>query len=108
MRVTILHDAFGRCNGLKKDWGFAALVEDGGRRILFDTGNNAETFAQNVKAAGLDLKRLDFVVMSHRHGDHMSGVAYLLSVNPNVPIYAPKEAFGVYGSSSSSTFYRKA
>jgi 7,8-dihydropterin-6-yl-methyl-4-(beta-D-ribofuranosyl)aminobenzene 5'-phosphate synthase len=45
--------------------------------------------------------------MSHRHGDHMGGMAYLLSVNPKVKIYAPKEGFGVYGGDLPSTFYRK-
>ena len=107
-RITVLYDAFGKNASMKKDWGYSALVEIGGKRILFDTGNNADTFAQNVRTAGVDLTRLDFVVMSHRHGDHMSGLAYLLSVNPNVPIYAPKEGFGVYGSSLPSSFYRKA
>ena len=34
-RVTILYDAFGNRAGLTRDWGFAALVEYGGRRILF-------------------------------------------------------------------------
>ena len=32
---------------------------------------------------------------------------YLLSVNPKVRIYAPKENFGVYGFSLPSSFYRK-
>jgi 7,8-dihydropterin-6-yl-methyl-4-(beta-D-ribofuranosyl)aminobenzene 5'-phosphate synthase len=90
------------------DWGFAALVEYGGKRILFDTGNNAQIFEHNVKAAGVDLQKLDFVVMSHRHGDHMGGLAYLLKVNPTVKIYAPKERSGVYGDDQpSSTWYRK-
>jgi 7,8-dihydropterin-6-yl-methyl-4-(beta-D-ribofuranosyl)aminobenzene 5'-phosphate synthase len=48
---------------------------------------------------GVDLGKLDFVVMSHRHGDHMGGMAYLLSRNPGVRIYAPQEGFGVYGAS---------
>jgi len=26
---------------MTKDWGYAALLEHGGKRILFDTGNNA-------------------------------------------------------------------
>jgi 7,8-dihydropterin-6-yl-methyl-4-(beta-D-ribofuranosyl)aminobenzene 5'-phosphate synthase len=37
----------------------------------------------------------------------MGGLAYLLSVNPKVKIYAPKEGFGVYGGDLPSTFYRK-
>jgi 7,8-dihydropterin-6-yl-methyl-4-(beta-D-ribofuranosyl)aminobenzene 5'-phosphate synthase len=107
-RVTILYDSFGKSPTLTMDWGFAALVDYGGKRILFDTGNNAQIFEHNVKAAGVDLQKLDFVVMSHRHGDHMGGLAYLLKVNSTVKIYAPKERSGVYGDDQpSSTWYRK-
>lgn len=106
-QITVLYDAFGKSSIMQKDWGYAALIEYGGKRILFDTGNNSEILAQNAKAKGIDLSKLDFVVMSHRHGDHMGGIAYLLSVNPKVKIYAPKEGFGVYGGDLPSTFYRK-
>jgi 7,8-dihydropterin-6-yl-methyl-4-(beta-D-ribofuranosyl)aminobenzene 5'-phosphate synthase len=92
---------------MQKDWGYAALVEYGGKRILFDTGNNADILARNAKAKGADLSKLDFVVMSHRHGDHMGGMAYLLSVNPKVKIYAPREGFGIYGADLPGSFYRK-
>ena len=106
--VSFLYDAFGKNATMKKDWGFAALVEVNGKRILFDTGDNPDILAQNVKAAGVDLTRLDFVVISHRHSDHIGGLAYLLKVNPKVKIYAPKEGFGIFGSSLPSSFYRKA
>src|SRR5215210_1488005 len=106
-RVTILYDAFGKSPKMKKDWGYSALIEHRGKRILFDTGNNPGIFAQNVKAAGVDLKPLDFVVISHRHLDHTAGLTHLLQVNPAVKIYAPKEAFGVFGSALPSKFYRK-
>lgn len=106
-QITVLYDAFGKSSAMQKDWGYAALIEFGGKRILFDTGNNSDVLAQNAKAKGIDLSRLDFVVMSHRHGDHMGGMAYLLSVNPKVKIYAPKEGFGVFGADLPSAFYRK-
>lgn len=92
---------------MQKDWGYAALVEYGGKLILFDTGNNPDILAKNAKAKGIDFSKLDFVVMSHRHGDHMGGLKYVLSVNPTVMIYAPKEGFGVYGADLPGTFYRK-
>lgn len=38
---------------MKKDWGFAALVEVNGKRILFDTSDNPDIFAQNVKQPAL-------------------------------------------------------
>ena len=106
-QITILYDAFGKDSAMQKDWGYAALVEYGGKRILFDSGNNPEVLARNAKAKSIDLSKLDFVVMSHRHGDHMGGLAYLLKVNPSVKIYAPKEGFGVYGADLPSSFYRK-
>ena len=107
-RIAILYDAFGKDPSMRKDWGFSALVEIAGKRILFDTGDNSDIFAANVKAKNVDLTNLDFVVLSHRHGDHMAGLAHVLSVNPRVKIYAPKESFGIYGSSLPSSFYRKA
>ncbi len=106
IRVTILYDAFGKPSNLKKDWGYATLVEYGGKQILFDTGNNAEIFAANVKALGLDLRKLDLAVVSHRHADHTSGLNYLLRVNPGLKIFAPREDFGVFGGSVSRGFYR--
>lgn len=106
-KITILYDAFGKMSGMQKDWGFSAFVEYAGKRILFDTGNNPDILEQNAKAKDIDLSKLHFVVMSHRHGDHMGGMTYLLRVSPRVKIYAPKEAFGVYGADSPSTFYRR-
>src|SRR5262245_44606541 len=96
-QVTVLYDAFGHTSTRRKDWGFSALIEYGGKRILFDTGNNADIFAHNVEAKGVDLKQLDFAVVSHRHGDHTSGLNHLLKVNPAVKIYAPQENFGMFG-----------
>jgi 7,8-dihydropterin-6-yl-methyl-4-(beta-D-ribofuranosyl)aminobenzene 5'-phosphate synthase len=106
-RVTILYDAFGDRPGLVPDWGFAALVEYGGKRILFDTGNDGRIFERNVRVLGVDLKHLDFVVVSHRHGDHTGGLAYLLQQNPGVTIYAPRESFGVFGASLPASFLRR-
>jgi 7,8-dihydropterin-6-yl-methyl-4-(beta-D-ribofuranosyl)aminobenzene 5'-phosphate synthase len=71
-QITALYDAFGQTSAMQKDWGYAVLLEYGGKRILFDTGNKC-ILAQNAKAKDLDLSKLHFVVMSHRHGDHMGG-----------------------------------
>jgi 7,8-dihydropterin-6-yl-methyl-4-(beta-D-ribofuranosyl)aminobenzene 5'-phosphate synthase len=106
-QITVLYDAFGNNPAMQKDWGYAALIEVGGKRILFDTGNNGEILRHNAKAKDVNLSKLDFVIMSHRHGDHMGGMAYLLGINPKVTFYAPKEGFGVYGFDLPSAFYRK-
>src|SRR5207247_1603189 len=96
---------FGPQSQLKLDWGFSALIEYQGKRILFDTGNNADTFAANVKSLKVDLARLDAVVISHRHSDHTSGLSWLLKKNPRVKIFAPAETFGVFGGATPRNFY---
>jgi 7,8-dihydropterin-6-yl-methyl-4-(beta-D-ribofuranosyl)aminobenzene 5'-phosphate synthase len=96
-KVTILYDAFGESAELTKDWGFSALVEHNGKRILFDTGNNAAIFEHNVKALGVNLTKLDFVVISHRHADHTTGLRYVLGVNPRVTVYVPADGANGFG-----------
>ncbi len=108
VRLTMLYDAVGADPRFVKDWGFATLVEYGGRRILFDTGNDADIFAHNVRAAGIDLETIDFAVVSHRHGDHSSGLNHLLETNPDIVVYAPKENFGVFGARLPGSFYPRA
>ena len=79
-QLTILYEAFGNSSTLKKDWGYSALIEYGGKRILFDTGNNAELLKHNVETLKIDLQHLDFVVISNRSAD--SRLARALPADP--------------------------
>lgn len=107
-RITILYDAFSDSKDVAMDWGFSALVEHDGKRILFDTGNNPAIFEHNVKALGVDLTHLDFVVISHRHADHSTGLKYVLKVNPTLTVYAPKEGSSQFGGAYPQAFLRSA
>lgn len=68
------------------EWGFAAVVDVDGRRILFDTGNRPETVLANARELGIDLSTVTDVVLSHHHGDHTGGLLALrrelAKVNP--------------------------
>src|SRR6059036_4075520 len=68
------------------EWGFAALVEVDGRRLLFDAGYRPETVLQNARELGIDLSTVTDVVLSHHHGDHTGGLLTLrrelAKVNP--------------------------
>jgi 7,8-dihydropterin-6-yl-methyl-4-(beta-D-ribofuranosyl)aminobenzene 5'-phosphate synthase len=55
------------------EWGYAALVEVDGRRILYDTGARPETVLANAREFGIDLSTVEDVVLSHHHGDHTGG-----------------------------------
>ena len=73
--------------------GLAFFVEGGGRRVLFDTGQNLG-LANNAEVLGVDLSCIDTVVLSHGHYDHSSGLKSLLDCNTNFTIHAHPEAFG--------------
>lgn len=101
----MLVDAFGDRGDLKKDWGYAALIEYDGRRILFDTGNDSEIFKFNVETLGIDLANLDAVVVSHRHGDHTDGLRYLLGINPGVTVYVVADEY--FGGPTPPVFFER-
>ena len=45
----------------------------------------------------MDLAKLDFVVISHRHADHTTGLRYVLKVNPSVTVYVPADGVNGFG-----------
>lgn len=55
------------------EWGFAALVEVDGRRILFDTGAKSDVVQKNLQTLKLDLVDVPDLVLSHWHWDHIGG-----------------------------------
>lgn len=55
------------------EWGFAALVEADGHRLLFDTGAHTDVVLKNVKSLKLQLSPLPEVILSHSHSDHVGG-----------------------------------
>lgn len=76
VRITILSTMLADTQGLG-EWGFAALVEADGRRLLFDTGARPETVLANARELGVDLSDVTDVILSHHHGDHTGGLLAL-------------------------------
>ncbi len=59
------------------EWGFAALVEADGHRILVDTGAKPDTVLLNVRELNLDLSDVREVILTHNHSDHVGGLLTL-------------------------------
>lgn len=72
VRVTVLGsgDAFGAGGRLHSGY----LVESAGATFLVDCG---ATVLHGLKRAGIDPARIDFVCLSHLHGDHFGGIPFL-------------------------------
>ena len=78
LRITVLSTMLaGDVAGGIGEWGFSALVEADGRRILFDTGARPETVLANAKELRIDLAGVSDLVISHNHGDHTGGLLAL-------------------------------
>ena len=72
LKITVLSTMLADGDELG-EWGFAALVEVDGHRILFDTGARTDVVLKNAKTLNLDLTTVPDVVLSHWHSDHTGG-----------------------------------
>jgi len=59
------------------EWGYSALVEVDGHKILYDTGASPDLVLKNAAALKIDLHDVEDVVLSHNHWDHVSGLMTL-------------------------------
>ena len=88
-RFTILYDNYVHREGTQADWGFSCLIEGTEKTILFDTGTKPQILLHNIGVLGVDLTKVDQVIISHNHGDHTGGLAAVLERNPNVTVFFP-------------------
>jgi 7,8-dihydropterin-6-yl-methyl-4-(beta-D-ribofuranosyl)aminobenzene 5'-phosphate synthase len=71
MKVTIVYDNETWQPGLEADWGFSCLVEEEGRRWLFDTGAKGAVLLANMQKLGIDPQTITAIFISHAHWDHL-------------------------------------
>lgn len=95
MKATIIYDntAF-RCD-LQADWGFSALIEARGKRILFDTGGRGSILLSNMSKLGILPQEIDEVFLSHAHFDHIGGLSAFLDQNNEVKVWVPSSLRGI-------------
>ncbi|MBN1581872.1 MAG: MBL fold metallo-hydrolase [Anaerolineae bacterium] len=89
VQITIVYDNMIYDAALKSEWGFSAWIEYDGHVLLFDTGGDGLTLLGNMEALGLDPQRIEMVVLSHIHGDHVGGLPDLLATGIKPTLYVP-------------------
>lgn len=68
--------------------GISLCIEQGGKRILLDVGYS-DVFIKNAQKMNIDLRTLDYVVLSHGHLDHTWGL------DPLVRLYTESNIEGI-------------
>jgi len=74
--TTLSENTAGRGN-LLAEWGLSILVETEKTSVLLDTGSSISA-AHNADALGIDLNKVDKIVLSHGHYDHTGGLRQVL------------------------------
>jgi 7,8-dihydropterin-6-yl-methyl-4-(beta-D-ribofuranosyl)aminobenzene 5'-phosphate synthase len=100
VKVTVLSTMLvGNAASGTGEWGFAAVLEVDGRRLLVDTGARAETVLKNAGELNVDLSTITDLVITHNHADHTGGLLTLrrelAKTNPGAlsRIHVPKGIF---------------
>ena len=95
MKIWTLMENTASREDLTAEHGLSLYIEANGKRILFDAGQSG-AFADNAEKLGIDLKKVDFAVLSHGHYDHSGGLMRFLEINGAAPVYVSELAAGEY------------
>ncbi|MFW6137953.1 MAG: MBL fold metallo-hydrolase [Spirochaetota bacterium] len=79
VKITTLSENTAPKKAILGEWGLSILVETDEAAVLFDTGQGVSA-ARNAVSLGVDLSRIDFIVLSHGHYDHTGGLRELLYI----------------------------
>lgn len=77
LTITTLSENSASMGTFLGEWGFSVLVETAGANILFDSGQSISA-AHNADVLGVDLTKVDKMVLSHGHFDHTGGLKTIL------------------------------
>ena len=72
--------------------GNSTLIEHGEIKILVDAGLSVKLLEERLLKAGVSLREISAIFVSHGHIDHIKSVAKL-SIKFDIPVYAPRECF---------------
>jgi len=81
------------CRELKSQHGLSLYIESQGKKILFDTGKD-DLFYRNAGILGVDISKVDYLVLSHAHYDHVGGLDKFLEVNKTAKVIVSRGARG--------------
>lgn len=90
-----LVDSLGIAGGIPSSMS-AFLLEADGKRILFDTGMGApdSRLMDGLAAAGVSPDDIDFLYLTHFHGDHIGGMMKGdMVVFPHAEVYAARQEY---------------
>lgn len=92
MKITTLLENGSISKELKSAHGLSVYIEYKDKKILFDLGPN-NYYLKNAAKLGINLKEVDYLIISHGHFDHGNGLKKFLNINKKALVYVSSKAF---------------
>jgi len=93
IKITILCENTAiPAKGILGEHGFSALIDAPAGHYLFDTGQG-NTLLHNAATLGIDLSRLNRIMLSHGHFDHTGGLIDVLKITGPIDVHAHPDVF---------------
>ncbi len=92
--INLIEDTCGD-SGCIFEHGLSFYIETENHCLLLDTGAS-DAFITNAALKGIDLSKVDTVIISHGHYDHAGGLLSFAELNPSAKIYIHEKAFSEY------------
>lgn len=77
LTLTTLSENTAAGPGCTAEWGWSIFIQTDGLNLMLDTGAGLATL-RNAEKAGIPLKTVDKIVLSHAHADHTGGIRDVL------------------------------
>ena len=75
--------------------GNVTYLETRNKRFLLDAGRNYKYINDALKSIGVDIKSIDYVIISHDHSDHISALKTLISKTGAAIILSEKQLYAI-------------
>ncbi|MBM3995840.1 MAG: MBL fold metallo-hydrolase [Planctomycetes bacterium] len=94
LEIRILFDNMAANKDYLRSWGFSALIDFRGKRILFDSGSDPILLLEHMDKMKIDPKSIDEAFISHHHDDHRRGIYWVFEKNPAMKVHF-LDSFGI-------------
>lgn len=86
MKLTVVVENFAVSGELMGEYGLSFHMTDGERNVLMDTGQG-RSILYNSQVLGIDLPKVDTLLLSHGHYDHVGGFSEVIIQNSQMKVW---------------------
>lgn len=87
MDIKILAEGSTKLDKFFYNFGLSFLIDN---KVLFDTFGRGDILLKNIKRMKIDVSKIEKIVISHLHWDHINGLLKICELNQKVEVFLPQ------------------